>query len=176
MSIVDHIDMAAPSIYQAGPLKVLVHRASSQALQTETGDLIIQRVARERWIRDTGIHFGEVRATVLMYVYRGHCRLEHGPVNKEQVATVGAAQIIAVPPNCRYRFWVEPKEDLELAIAHSSGAVFDRWWQALGGARPSVLIVRRRREIERDLEDVLQHAPSWLFTTASLPCTTSRRS
>jgi len=153
--------MPTPRLFQAGPLKVLVHRASSQPLQTDARDLVIQRVARERWIRDTGIHFGEIRATVLMYVYRGICRLEHGSQGHEQVESVGAAQLIAVPPNYRYRFWVEPKEDLELAIAHASGTVFDDWWQALGGPRPSVLVVRRRREIERDLEDVIQHAPSW---------------
>jgi AraC-like DNA-binding protein len=161
MSIVDHGFVATPRIFQAGPLKVLVHRASSQLLQTDSRDLFIQRIARERWVRDTGIHFGEIRATVLMYVYRGHCRLEHGPPDKVHVETVGAAQLIAVPPGCRYRFWVEPKEDLELAIAHSGGVVFDRWWQALGGPRASVLIVRRRREIERDLENVLQNAASW---------------
>lgn len=153
--------MATPRIHEAGPLRVMVHRASSQPLQTATGDLLIQRIARERWIRDTGIYFGEARATVLLYVYHGLCRFEHGPENKEQSETAKPGQLIAVPPGSRYRFWVDTKEDLELAIAHANGVAFQPWWQAVGGSRPTLLVVRRRREIERDLEDTLQHAPSW---------------
>jgi AraC-like DNA-binding protein len=153
--------MAHARLFQAGPLKVLVHRASSQPLRTDAGELVIHRAARERWIRDTGIFFSAIPATVLMYVYNGHCRLEHGPQGKELVKTAGPAQLIAVPPKCRYRFWVEPKEDLELTIAHASGDVCDRWWKTIARQQPGVLIVRRRREIERNLEDMLQHAPSW---------------
>ncbi len=156
--------MGTSRLFDAGPLKVLVHRASSQPLQTESGDLIIQRIARERWVRDTGIYFSQIHATVLLYVYRGTCRLEHGAPGGERAVTVGPAQFIAVPPDTRYRFWVEPKGDLELAIAHANGTAFDRFWQALGGPSPTLLKVRRRREIERDLEDVIQHAPSWSET------------
>jgi AraC-like DNA-binding protein len=161
MLITDHMSMPTPKIYEAGPLRVLVQRASSQPLQTDSGDLQIQRIARERWIRDTGIYFGEAPANVLLYVYRGTCKLEHGPEGSERSETAGSARLIAVPQGWRYRFWVDPKEDLELAIAHATGRVFERWWQSLGGARTRILAVRRRREIERDLEDTLQHAPSW---------------
>ncbi|MCW8132450.1 MAG: helix-turn-helix transcriptional regulator [Planctomycetota bacterium] len=153
--------MAKASLFQAGPLKVLVHRASSQPLQSEAGDLTIQRVARERWIRDTGIYFGEVRATVLLYVHRGTCRFEYGPQAAETLVRAAAGRLLSVPPGARYRFWVEPEEDLELTIAHAFGGVCDRFWTALGGARPGVLAIRRRREIERNLEDLVQHAPSW---------------
>ncbi|MBI3832043.1 MAG: helix-turn-helix transcriptional regulator [Planctomycetes bacterium] len=161
MSITDHKTVAISRVYQAGPLKVLVHRASSQPLQSESGDLVIRRAARERWIRDTGIFFGENQAHVFLYVYRGICRFEHGREQPEQVEAVGAARLIAVPSGARYRFWVEPERDLELTIVHATGAVCDRWWQDMGEARPRVLAVRRRRELERDLEDLVQHAPSW---------------
>lgn len=153
--------MPAKDVFHAGPLHVLVHRASSQPLRTATGDLVIDRVARERWIRDTGLYVGEARVTVLLYVYRGACRLEHGPAGRVQVEVAGPGRLIAVPPGARYRFWVEPKDDLELAIAHATGAVCDRWWKAIDRQQPAVLAVRRRREVERDLEDLLQHAPSW---------------
>ena len=153
--------MAKPSVFQAGPLQVLVHRASSQPLQSDSGDLCLQRVARERWIRDTGIFFSEINSTVLMYVYRGVCRLEYGAPGKEQTITVKPAQLIGVPAGCRYRFWVEPREDLEIAIIHAQGAVCERWWKTLGRGEPCLFAVRRRREIERDLEDMLQLAPSW---------------
>lgn len=153
--------MAKPSIYHAGPLKVLVHRASSQPLQSHAGDLLIHRAARERWIRDTGIYFGESRGTVLLYVYRGVCRFEHGEEGRERVESIGRGQLAAVPPGARYRFWADAKDDVEMAIIHASGAVFERWWKLLGGPRPGLLTVRRRREVERDFEDLLQHAPSW---------------
>lgn len=161
MSLIDHKCMATSGLYQAGPLKVLVHRASSQPLQAEAGELTIQRVAREKWIRDTGIYFSESRATVLLYVYRGACKLEHGVQGQEQREVAGPAHLITVPPGARYRFWVEPDADLELAIVHATGDVCERWWKSLGGRRAGVLNVRRRREAERDLEEVVQHAPSW---------------
>lgn len=161
MLFTDYGYMATSGLYQAGPLKVLVHRASSQPLQTEAGELVIQRVAREKWIRDTGIYFSESRATVLLYVYRGVCKLEHGLQGQEQHEVAGSARLIAVPPGARYRFWVEPDTDLELTIVHATGSACERWWESLGGRRAGVLNICRRRDIERGLEEVVQHAPSW---------------
>lgn len=161
MLITDHTSVATTRVYEAGPLKVLVHRASSQPLQTESGDLVIQRAARERWIRDTGLYFGDAQAHVFLYVYRGICRFEHGPQDHELLEAVGSSRLIAVPRGFRYRFWVEPEQDLELSIVHATGKVCERWWEDLGGPSPRVLTVRRRREIERNLEDLVQHAPSW---------------
>jgi len=161
MSIIDHLSMRTSQVVQAGLLQVLVHRASSQPVQTESGDLIIQRAARERWIRDTGLYPSEPRVTVLLYVHRGVCRFERGPEGNEQVDYVSSAQLIAVAPGCRYRFWVDPKEDLELSIIHAKGAVCEKWWRDLGGTKATVLIVRRRRTIEHDLEEIIQHASSW---------------
>jgi len=152
--------MPARGVHQAGPLQVLVHRASSQPLATAAGDLEIKRIARERWIRDTGLYIGPAKATVLMYVYSGACRLEHGASGEERSEVAGAARIIAVPLGARYRFWVEPSNDLELTIVHADGAICDAWWKGVGG-RPQVLAVRRRREIERVLEDIVEHAHSF---------------
>ncbi|MCZ7649466.1 MAG: AraC family transcriptional regulator [Planctomycetota bacterium] len=152
--------MSAPRWYLAGPLKVQVLRATPQPLQAASGELIVQRAARERWARETGIYFGPARTTVLLYVLRGVCRLEHGPEGAERIETAGASQLLAVPPGARYRFRVDGGRDLELGIANATGAVCERWWAALGGAQARRLEFRRRREIERALEDFLQYAPS----------------
>ena len=57
--------MATSRIFDAGPLKVQVHRASSQPLETESGDLLIQRVARERWGEGTIQRYDRDQVTVL---------------------------------------------------------------------------------------------------------------
>lgn len=160
MLIYDPIRMSAPRWFQAGPLRVLVLRASTQPIQLGAGELVVQRVARERWASETGIGFGTARTAVFLYVHEGTCHLAHGAEGAETLEAAGAAKLLAVPPGARYRFGVPPGRDLELTIANATGPACERWWNALGGPRPLNLNVRRRREAERDLESLVQHAPA----------------
>jgi AraC-like DNA-binding protein len=136
----------------AGSLRVLVRQCSQGPTSLDPG-LLIQRAARESWRADTGISGGRARTHIWCYLLRGHLRVEHR--GQQQIA--GPGQLVAVPQGQDYRLWVQPGCDLEHVIWNATGANPERWWQRIGRSEPCVLALRQRREVERCLEDLVQH-------------------
>jgi AraC-like DNA-binding protein len=142
--------------FRAGNLWVLVRRGSS--LPTHGGPnvgVLIQRAARERWREGSVVGPMVSQTHYFLYVLRGSLRL----CTDDGALDALAGQLVATPPGARLSLDV-PREALENVVINAVGPSLDSFWHYLGRREPVVLDVHRRTEVERNLDDLLEHALS----------------
>lgn len=144
--------MAGHGFRTAGSLRVLVHRKVEVPL-VDGSALVIQRAASERWQADTGVEVGLARTAVFLLLQRGRLRVGGDGAARY----IDAGTVVAVAPGASYRWWVAPTHDAELLIWNVTGTRIEAFWQRIGGGGQLVVRPRRRIQLERCLEDLLDH-------------------
>lgn len=136
----------------AGPLWVAVERGSTTPIrQDDLPALFLQRLARERWRADSGIHPCRARTHVFIQMLTGTLRLESA--DGDRLARPG--QILAIPEGADYRLWVPAHSDCSHLICNATGPACWRWWQELDRTTPTVLDTNRQQELQHLLEQAL---------------------